>query len=119
MIDPIQALVERGLAAFEPFPAESRYHGVPLGEHVDRDGRRILYVRRRFLPPVAAQAQVAEHVVTSGDRIDTIAAAHFGNSELSWRICDANAAMRPSDLTETPGRRLRIALPAPAPVPGT
>jgi hypothetical protein len=30
---------------------------------------------------------------------------------LSWRLCDANGAMRPDELTETPGRRLRITLP--------
>jgi hypothetical protein len=118
MIDPIQALLERGLDSFEPFPSDSRYYGLPIAEHVDADGRRIRYVRRRFLPPASAQTTVGEHVVTSSDRPDLVAARHLGNAELSWRVCDANAAMRPADLTETPGRRLRIALPAANPVPG-
>jgi hypothetical protein len=28
-----------------------------------------------------------------------------------WRICDANGAMQPEELTQTVGRRLRITLP--------
>ena len=31
--------------------------------------------------------------------------------EQFWRLCDANAAMRPDELTESVGRRLRITLP--------
>ena len=34
-----------------------------------------------------------------------------------WRVCDANAAMRPDELTETIGRRLRITLPEGIPGP--
>ncbi|MEO0078974.1 MAG: LysM domain-containing protein, partial [candidate division WOR-3 bacterium] len=28
-----------------------------------------------------------------------------------WRICDANNVLDPSELTENPGRRVRITLP--------
>jgi hypothetical protein len=46
-----------------------------------------------------------------GDRIDNIAASAFNDPQLYWRICDANKAMRPSELTETIGRLLRLTLP--------
>jgi len=46
-----------------------------------------------------------------GERLDHIAAHYFGDPELFWRICDANRAMRPEELTETEGRRLLITLP--------
>jgi hypothetical protein len=49
--------------------------------------------------------------VTQGERLDIIAATYLGDPEQFWRICDANNAMRPDELTETPGRQLRITLP--------
>ena len=36
---------------------------------------------------------------------------YLGDPEQFWRVCDANRAMRPDELTETIGRRLRITLP--------
>ncbi|MFL5804527.1 MAG: hypothetical protein ACJ8CR_22625 [Roseiflexaceae bacterium] len=38
-------------------------------------------------------------------------AGYLDDPEQFWRICDANRAMRPDELTETVGRRLRITLP--------
>ena len=38
-------------------------------------------------------------------------ARYLGDPELFWRLCDANVAMRPAELTETIGRRLHITLP--------
>ena len=52
-----------------------------------------------------------------GDRLDLIAWKSYKNPELFWRICDANAAMRPDELTETLGWRLRITLPEGIPGP--
>ena len=43
--------------------------------------------------------------------MDQIAASELGDPLQFWRICDANGAMRPQDLTDTPGRLLRITLP--------
>ena len=54
---------------------------------------------------------IQEHVVADGERLDNIAAQHFGDPELFWRICDANRAMQPDDLLTVIGRRLRITLP--------
>jgi len=52
-----------------------------------------------------------EHVVRQHERLDNITARYLGDPELFWRICDANRAMRPEELTEAIGRRLRITWP--------
>jgi hypothetical protein len=51
------------------------------------------------------------HTVTEGERLDNITARYLGDPEQFWRVCDANNAMRPEELTETIGRKLRITLP--------
>jgi hypothetical protein len=56
-----------------------------------------------------------EHSVAQGDRLDSISARYLGDPEQFWLICDANGAIRPEELTETIGRRLRITLPAGVP----
>jgi hypothetical protein len=100
-----------GAAATPQFPPNSRYHATPTARFALRDGRTILYLRRRFVPPPDRFAALREHAVVQGDRLDLIAASQLGDPELYWRICDANGAMRPDELTERIGRRLRITLP--------
>jgi hypothetical protein len=63
-------------------------------------------------------ALLTEHVVAQGERLDNITAEHLGDPEQFWRICDANGALRPAELTEELGRRLRITLPEGVPGPG-
>lgn len=96
---------------FEP---TSRYHAVPTTTHTLADGRTVTHLRRRFLPHPEELTAVGEHVVAAGERLDLIAARRYGDPEQSWRIADANRAMRPDDLTAVPGRRLRITLPVEA-----
>jgi hypothetical protein len=93
------------------FPATSRYYGIETATLKNVDGQTVAYLRRRFLPPPERFALLQEHVVTEGDRLDLIAAKYMGDPEAFWRVADANAAMRPEELTETVGRRLRITLP--------
>jgi len=45
------------------------------------------------------------------DRLDNIAAHYLGDPEQFWRLADANNAMRPEELTEEVGRRLRVTHP--------
>lgn len=92
------------------FPPTSRYSGIAIGSLTRADGEQIPYLTRRFLPPSERFALLHEHVVTAGERMDTIAASELGDAEAYWRICDANDAMRPDDLA-TVGRTLRITLP--------
>jgi hypothetical protein len=93
------------------FPPTSRYHGLDTAMMEDTSGKTIVYVRRRFLPSPDRFALLQEHAVVQGERLDNITAQYFGDPEQFWRICDANSAMRPEELTETIGRRLRITLP--------
>jgi hypothetical protein len=93
-----------------PFAPSSRYAGIELAR-IEVAGQTIVYVRRRFAPQPEVFSPIGEHTVVSGERLDNIAALYFGDPELFWRICDANRALRPEELTETPGRRLLITLP--------
>jgi hypothetical protein len=52
-----------------------------------------------------------EVLVTEGDRLDLITARTLGDPEHFWRVCDANNAMNPFDLTAEIGRRLRVPIP--------
>ena len=110
MDDPLQAIL-KFTAKTTLFPANSRYHGIDTAKMEAADGRTIIYLRRRFVPPPESFALLQEHTVTEGDRLDNLAARYLGDPEQFWRLCDANAAMRPEELTKTIGRRLRITLP--------
>ena len=93
------------------FSITGRYYNTPTLQLETADGRTIVYLRRRFVPPPERFALLQEHTVTEGDRLDNLAAQYVGDPEQFWRICDANGAIRPEELTETIGRRLRITLP--------
>lgn len=100
-----------------PFPATSRYHGIETAKIQTPDGRKVAYLRRRFVPSPSLFSLLQEHTVTQGDRLDNIAAQYLGDPEQFWRIADANNAMRPDDLTAEIGRKLRITLPEGVPAP--
>jgi hypothetical protein len=89
----------------------SRYATLPTLAHTEVDGRITSYFARRFLPPGGGMPLLANVTVTQGDRLDLIAARTLGDAEQYWRICDANDALDPLDLTSTLGRVLRIAVP--------
>lgn len=92
------------------FPPNSRYGGVATKTMVI-DGRAVLFLQRRFVPQPDRFAVIGEHVATQGERLDQIAAQAFGDPEMFWRLCDANRALRPAELTDTIGRRILITLP--------
>lgn len=116
MSNPLDALLDL-TAATSRFPPNSRYNGVPTATHRLPDGRTVAYLQRRFAPRPDELATMAEHPVQQGDRLDNLAALYVSDPELFWRICDGNQAMRPDDLTDTVGRRLRITLPEGTPEP--
>jgi hypothetical protein len=93
------------------FSITSRYYGIETIKFESPDGKKIVYVRRRFVPPAERFELLQEHSVAEGERLDNITAQYLGDAEQFWRVCDANNAMRPDELTETIGRRLRITLP--------
>lgn len=93
------------------FSPTSRYYGIETAVLKTSDGKKIAYLRRRFLPPAEIVTVMAEHLVTEGERLDNITARYLVDPEQFWRLCDANNAMRPDELTEVIGRRLMIPLP--------
>lgn len=114
MNDPsqaLQALLQPAGLRTSLFPANSRYQGIDTATLTTPDGRVVAYVRRRFVPPPELFTLLQEHTVVQGERLDNIAAKYLGDPEQFWRICDANGAMRPEELTDSIGRKLRITLP--------
>jgi hypothetical protein len=110
-MDPVEAFRQANALTTPLYPPGSRYHGLAAFQHTRADGTTVAYLQRRFLPQPEAFATLQEHPVVSGDRIDNLAATYLGDPLQYWRICDANRAMRPAELTESIGRRLRITLP--------
>jgi len=108
----LDAILAQAGVTVPRFPPNSRYQSTPTSALIRQDGRAVIFLRRRFVPPPDLLSQLREHTVVQGDRLDNLAAAHLGDPELSWQLCDANRAMRPDELTEIIGRRLRITLPA-------
>jgi hypothetical protein len=92
------------------FAPTSRYFALETATVTLPDGRIATYKRRRFAPPAASLAQLAEVEVTQDDRLDLITARTLGDPEQFWRVCDANDALDPADLL-VPGRRLRVPQP--------
>ncbi len=99
------------------FPPSSRYHGIEIVQFVAADGRTVAHLRRRFVPPPENFATLQEHRVIEGERLDHLAAQYLGDPEQFWKLCDANAAFFPAELTDTPGRVVRITLPEGFPEP--
>jgi hypothetical protein len=93
------------------FPATSRYHDIETATLELPDGSEVVYLRRRFVPSPDRFALLQVHLVVSGDRLDNVTARYLGDPEQFWRIADANGALRPEELVERIGRRLRITLP--------
>ena len=51
MMDPLQALLQPGPLNATLFPPNSRYHGVPTATRETTDGRSVVHLRRRLVPP--------------------------------------------------------------------
>ena len=83
----------------------SRYAHLPQAVFVDADGRSRPYTLLRPFGPASPMRQV--HELADAERLDLVAFRFFGDPEQFWRICDANATLRPDDL-EVVGRRFVI-----------
>jgi hypothetical protein len=75
-----------------------------------KDGRKVQYLRRRFIPPAERQTVSSRVTLSPGQRADIVAAQTLGDPELSWLLADANDVRRPSDL-EFLGRPIVIPVP--------
>ena len=111
MNDSLQTMMQQMGLKSTPFAPTSRYYGIETATLTTEQGEPVAFLRRRFVPAPERFSLLQEHVVTEGERIDTIANQYIGDPERFWQLCDANNALRPDELTETIGQRIRITLP--------
>ncbi|TNJ35863.1 LysM domain-containing protein [Arenimonas terrae] len=78
--------------------------------HRQADGRGNPYLARRFVPAAGQFAELGQHSVVEGDRLDLLASRYFSDPEQYWKLCDANGALRPDALVEAIGRSLSIGI---------
>lgn len=108
--DMLAALLAAPPEAQTRYPPNSRYHGLAARSRTLPDGRVVTHLVPRVLPDPAAMTLLAVHPVQPLDRCDKLAAQYFGDPLLGWRIADANTRGIPDELTQIPGRRLRISV---------
>lgn len=118
---PLQTLIQMGVVPSVSFPTDSRYYGSGTLSYTAPNGQSFTYLVRRIVPQPGAPnyATVAQHTVKQGDRLDLLAAKYLGDPLIFWLICDANGAIRPNQLVETPGTILNITMPQGIPGGGT
>jgi hypothetical protein len=110
-MDPVQAMLAQTSLQRTLFDATSRYYGIDPATLDLAGADPVIYLRRRLVPAPQRFQLLQEHTVTQGERLDHLAAQYLGDPRLFWRLCDANNAMLPDELTATVGRKLRVTLP--------
>jgi hypothetical protein len=108
--DPASGIFQNAVK-LHPFPPASRYFEIETATWPAPEGKSIVYVRRRFIPPPERFELLLEHSVVQGDRLDNVTANYLGDPKQFWRVCDANNAMQPDELTAQVGGTIRITLP--------
>lgn len=86
----------------------SRYATTSTVEVELADGQRVRLLSLRGRVTTTGHTQL---VVAPGERLDHLAAEHYGDPTAFWRICDASDQLDPFDVL-VPGRPVRIP-PAP------
>jgi hypothetical protein len=89
------------------FARGSRYERVAEAVYITIASLQIPYKRLRIIPDTIA---LQTYTVAQLDRLDRIAFRFYQDPEQFWRICDANHALLPEELTSEAGRRLVIPL---------
>jgi hypothetical protein len=106
-----------GASQTTAFPANSRYAQVKTATWTAPDGGAVTYLQRRFCPQPGSMPTMRLAQVQDADRLDSVAARTLGDPLQWWRVADANAAMDPADLTDSPGAWLRVPVPQNLPQP--
>jgi hypothetical protein len=104
-------------AASRAFPATSRYYAVPTASFTTAEGRHIAYLTRRFCPRGQSLPLLSRQSVRPDERLDQLTARALGDPTQFWRVADANNALDPFTLVQTPGRVLRVPVPGYTPQP--
>jgi hypothetical protein len=85
------------------FLDNSRYSKVATVE-TTATGKTIVALKRRRLTPVTGEPSS----VQSGDRLDILADARYGDATQFWHIADANVALDSRTLVETVGDTIKV-----------
>lgn len=93
------------------FDTTSRYYLIETATITASDGRMVSYKRRRLLPRGSEMRTLTEVSIVEDERLDLIAERTLGDPEQFWRVCDANDALDPDDLTAELGRVVRVPIP--------
>ncbi len=109
--NPMEAILQSVKLETNLFPPTSRYHGKKTVTLEIPDGKTVVYLERRFIAQPERFDLIREHTVTEGDRPDNVAAEVLGDPEQFWRLADANNVLRPQELTQEVGRKLRVTQP--------
>lgn len=86
------------------FLANSRYAKVATVATTSSTGEKVVALKLRRLTPVSGEPQM----VVSGDRLDLIAQARYGDATQFWHVADANSALDGRTLVEHPGDTLDV-----------
>lgn len=106
--DPLQALMQAANLPSHNLPITSRYHAIGTAMIKGPDDEPIIYLKRRFIPSPEHYVIQQQHTVSDGERLDNISANYIGDPEQFWQLADANGAMKPEELTEEAGKKLKI-----------
>jgi len=113
MSDPIKELLAADALPIASFPPSSRYADIPVVSHQSEGpAAAVPHLGRRICPQVSRFHIQYEATIVESDRRDTLAATHIGDAELWWRLADANGIIDPRHLTDSPGKQIRVTLPA-------
>ena len=110
MSDTLQAILQQAGLKISAFSPSSRYYSTETTT-IQQGTEEVVYLRRRFLPPLENFSLLQLHTVTEGERPDHIASQYLGDPERYWQLCDANHLLQPGELTAQPGQSIRITLP--------
>ena len=86
------------------FLANSRYAKVATVKTTTSTGEPVIALKLRRLTPVTGESQT----VMSGERLDLIAQARYGDATQFWHVADANTALDSRTLVEEPGDSLNV-----------
>jgi hypothetical protein len=89
------------------FTEKSRYAKVPTVEAQTREGRSVVALKLRRLPPTQGEP----YAVKDNDRLDLLAQQQYGDGTRFWHIADANSALEAGELTAVTGENLNLPKP--------
>lgn len=116
MADPLQQLLSAGVVPQLSLPPTSRYADVGIAHHAPEaepgvEPVPVAFLRRRLVPKPERFSTLYEVRCVEGDRRDLLAARHYGDVELWWRLADANGVIDPIGMAGPPGHVVRVTLP--------